>query len=410
MALQIVYAKQPFPKSFRRMLNLLGPSPRGFGVPSWRVELALPILEELGFNRDGDVVIVPELPGGVPPQGLPAGQDYDQQTAWEDEGLSLTDVAACWLPLDAERLPGLVSRTEFGMLARSGRRVVGAPDDAFKTRFIRNKAAALRISWFSTLRETLAEAVARLSTRVPAELDELRCGAERKIPRDLWLAADLREWLARQRAAGHELHDVTSVEWTFRVGPAEAAAGGRGKGFPLYKALHVQMSVSGENRLKSNEVVVIRPSIGTVCAYSRGAEPDGDRFLLVKEYRTPCLNAAGFVFELPGGASLKGGDPQEIGRREFLQETGRDLPKERFRRVGTYQLAATMVANQALLLAVELTAAEMDEFAALEAQSARFGNPGETEITYPVVRTRREIRDGDFVDAVNMGLIYRACP
>ena len=62
------------------------------------------------------------------------------------------------------------------------------------------------------------------------------------------------------------------------------------------------------------------------------------------------MNAQGFVFELPGGSSLQPGvDCIDVAMDELEQETGIRLARERFRRVGQRQVAATMIANEALL-------------------------------------------------------------
>jgi 8-oxo-dGTP pyrophosphatase MutT (NUDIX family) len=166
--------------------------------------------------------------------------------------------------------------------------------------------------------------------------------------------------------------------------------------------LHVSIAVRGEDRVKSNEAVIIRPSIATVAAWSPGPTRADDRFVLVKEYRTPAMNADGFVYEFPGGSSLKpSAEPIDVGIDELEGETGLRLPRERFRIVARRQLAATVVAHHSLLLAAQLTTAEMDELTRREGLA--HGDASETERTYLCVRTRRQIIEAGLVDFVTLG-------
>jgi 8-oxo-dGTP pyrophosphatase MutT (NUDIX family) len=179
---------------------------------------------------------------------------------------------------------------------------------------------------------------------------------------------------------------------------------GPDRAFPLLIAMHVAIKVCGENRIKSNEVVIIRPSIVTICAYCPGDSKEQDRFILVKEYRTSVMNEAGFVFELPGGSSFQPGvDQIDIAIDELEQETGVRLARERFRILEKRQIAATMVANEALLLAVQLDPSEMDEIVAQ--QGEMHGKSAETEQTYLHVCTRQQIMQGKLVDYATLGQI-----
>lgn len=95
--------------------------------------------------------------------------------------------------------------------------------------------------------------------------------AEKKVPLEIWNTRHFQEWYSSLRSSKHELIDVLNVEWTFRVGPMQ---------FPLFFALHVAIKVAGENRIKSNEVVIIRPNISSTCVFSRGTKASEDRFVL----------------------------------------------------------------------------------------------------------------------------------
>lgn len=375
-----IYACQPFPKMFHKSLYLAGPTPRNDDVPSWRSQ-ALELLVSFGY--DG-VVFIPEAQNGQ------RSSDYDQQMDWELDAMRRSDVILFWVPADRGTMPANTTRVEFGLQIHSGKVILGVPQNAYQTRYMEKLAKQYNIAPHRTLEATLKTACTKLESGVE------RSDAECLIPLDIWRTRHFQQWYASQTAAGHALEDVLKMEWVLRVGPDKA--------FPLWIALHVAIRVSGENRVKSNESVIIRPSIVTVCAYCLGKTRDQDRFIMVKEYRTSVMNEQGFVFELPGGSSFKPDvDPLSLAVAELEQETGLRLSPDRFRIVGQRQLAATLVANKALLMAVELGLAEMD---AIAAQPGRmYGDRSETEQTYLYVLTRQEIMEGSSVDYVTLGQI-----
>jgi hypothetical protein len=247
---------------------------------------------------------------------------------------------------------------------------------------------------FFSLDSALKAALERLE-RSPDE----RTGAETLIPLEIWRSLHFREWYRAQRAAGHILEDVQNVEWIFRVGPSL---------YPLYFALHVSIRVSGEGRVKQNEAVIIRPSISTTCIFSRGDTPSSDRFVIVKEYRTGVMNSRGFVYELAGGASFSDKyDAVQVAINEVREETGIEVTRERCRVIGKRQIASTMVANQATLIAVELNNTEMD---AIEktAGSVHGNMAQESERTYLCVMSRKQIEECDAIDWAVKGMISSA--
>lgn len=376
----VVYAGEPAPAEFAKSLFLIGPTPRSEAVPSWRPE-ALRLLESRGY--DG-VAFVPESRAGTRP-------DYETQMEWELASMRLADVLLCWMPATNPDLPGLTTRVECGLQATSGKLVFGAPGDSYKTSYLRRLLPRYDVPVVSALSESVDLVLQKLGGGAH------RAGAQRLIPLEIWRATHFQDWLRSQNTAGHELVDVESVEWVFRVPPGRRV-------YPLYIALHVHMAVHGENRVKSNEAVIIRPSASTVAAWSPGPTRADDRFVLVKEYRTSVMNPEGFVYELPGGASLKPlADPIDLGIDELYKETGLRLPRERFREVCRRQVAATIVAHQSLLLAAQLTSAEMDDLARRE--GSVHGDASETERTYLCVRSRRQIIDEGLVDFVTLGQV-----
>src|SRR5262249_53246173 len=158
---------------------------------------------------------------------------------------------------------------------------LGIPQNAYETRYMAKLAQYYHLRLHPTLPETVTAALAKIGEGAE------RSGAECLIPLEIWRARHFQEWYAVQTAAGHTLADVPSIEWVFRVG-ADCT-------MPLFIALHVAMQVHGEERIKANEVAIIRPSIVTVCAYCLGDIRAHDRFILVKEYRASAMNSQGFV-------------------------------------------------------------------------------------------------------------------
>lgn len=201
-----------------------------------------------------------------------------------------------------------------------------------------------------------------------------------QIDEELWCARHVQEWYNCLREAGHTLKEIKAVEWVKRVGES----------FPLFVALHAAVAPYGENRVKDNEVAVIRPSTAHVLVWCSAGHPRCDRFLLIKEFRTTAMNSKGFVFELPGGSSFDPeADPLETAKDTLLRETGMSFDASRFKEFGIAQCAPTIVANRAFLVSVRLNREEMDALAKKEGEM--HGDEAKTERTYICVKTRAEI-------------------
>jgi nucleoside 2-deoxyribosyltransferase/8-oxo-dGTP pyrophosphatase MutT (NUDIX family) len=375
-----VYVAQPFPYTFEKSLYLASPAWCGSEAPSWRTRA----LERLAASGYDGVVYIPESPDGR------WRRESNQQMEWELNAMRRSDVILFWMPAAKHSMPGDVAPVEIGFELFHGKVILGLSKDAKEAHYLEKLAKECHIVSHPTLEDTVDTALRKLGTGAK------RSGAECLVPLELWCAPHFQQWYTAQLSAGHLLEDVKNIEWVFRVGPDRA--------FPLLIAMHVAIKVCGENRIKSNEVVIIRPSIVTVCAYCPGDSKEQDRFILVKEYRTSVMNEAGFVFELPGGSSFQPGvDQIDIAIDELEQETGVRLARERFRILEKRQIAATMVANEALLLTVQLDPSEMDEIAAQ--QGEMHGKSAETEQTYLHVCTRQQIMQGKLVDYATLGQI-----
>jgi len=381
--MQAIYTGESAPHTLTKSLFLAGPSPRTEQDLNWRPE-ALKILKKLGY--DG-VVYLP-----VWKEGLPKGKvDYDSQVNWETEYLKQADVIVFWVPRDLKTAPAFTTNSEFGIYMRSGRCVLGYPKEAEKMKYLDWWAQEEGIPIENTLEGALKVAVERLGKGAE------RTGAERTIPLLIWQREDFQSWYRNLKEAGNRL-DGVDVEWAFRVGKKKER-------LFLY-TLHVNVWIEKEGRAKTNEIVLFRPDISCIVAYRKGATLQETEVVLVREFRSPVSNREGYVYEFPGGSSVKpGGDPLTVASEELHEETGVEIEASRFRTIGERQLAATLCAHKAHVFAVELTEDEMLRFrwAALEAH----GNHEDTEYTYIEIKTVAEILQDNLVDWTNVGILFR---
>ncbi len=280
----------------------------------------------------------------------------------------------------------------------SGKCVFGAPPDAEKVRYQRYYADKLGIPAEDTLTATCMAALAKMGEGAP------RVGGECKVPLYVWNTQPFQNWYANQKTADNRLDDAR-VEWSFRVGPK--------RNMFLY-SLWVDVHIGKENRNKTNEIVVFRPDISAVVMYClpsvtwtpRGSTIFNTRVVLVKEFRSPVSNTAGYVYELPGGSAK--GDPRAVAAEEVEEETGLRVSADRLTLKPTRQLAATLSAHRGTLFAVELSTSEIDLLAAEAAAGVTHGVEADTERTYVEVRTVREIVEENLVDWSTLGMIFNA--
>ena len=62
-------------------------------------------------------------------------------------------------------------------------------------------------------------------------------------------------------------------------------------------------------------------------AYVPGPHMLDTEIIVIKEYRSPCRNQSGFVYELPGGSSFKPNtDVYQTAADELFEETVRPIP------------------------------------------------------------------------------------
>lgn len=407
--MQVVYATQPFPDAWTSAIFLAGPTPRDAETPSWRPE-ALRLLEAAGY--DG-VVMVPERDDGKWKSGPDA---YMEQVEWERRGLDLCDKILFWIPRDMETMPGLTTNVEFGLYASSGKIVLGAPDWAKSIRYLETalETATGDGTRYLTLEDTILACQTKLDGILPGvftgrtsagfmeQLLAERYGGERCVPLHIWVLDSFQFWYRAQTMAGNRLDDAKLL-WHFWIPKAKLV---------FSWVLHVKVWIESEQRHKENEFVLSRTDISTVCLYCPIMSEDGilaTDIVLIREFRSPARSADGFVRELPGGSSFKGGqDPLHVASEEVLEETGLVIEAGRFRALGHRQVAATLSAHHAYLFAAELTPEEMRMAKLAADNDEAHGVDEDSERTYVEVLTFRDILAGNQVDWATVGMITQA--
>jgi 8-oxo-dGTP pyrophosphatase MutT (NUDIX family) len=288
-------------------------------------------------------------------------------------------------------MPGLTTNDEFGFWKASGKVVFGTPPEAFRVSYQKHYAKKLGFASHQTQRETLSEAVSRIGAGAVREKGETW------VPLHVWSTPNFQTWYSALRTAGHELHRATVV-WTFHGGHSRAV---------FFWALHVDVLIAGENRHKTNEVVISRPDVCSVLLFRRRGTNIADaQVVLVREFRSACSNSRGFVYELPGGSSWKNDSgPLGTALEEMEEEVGLHLPSQRFTQHTTRQFVATMSAHSGHLFSAELTEEELDRLVHLQKAGTALGVLEDTERTYIEVRTVGEILSGGYVDWSTLGMI-----
>lgn len=150
--MHVLYAHEKLEGIPAQSIFLAGPSPRDKEHYSWRPE-ALKILKNAGFKG---TVFVPL------PRSGEWSRDYDSQVGWELEHLEMASVVVFWIPRDLETLPAFTTNVEFGLYVKSGKIVLGFPEDAPKMRYLVYLAKKYNASVYHTLEETLKGATSIL--------------------------------------------------------------------------------------------------------------------------------------------------------------------------------------------------------------------------------------------------------
>lgn len=376
--MKVITPKDKFPSSYKSAIFLAGPTPRDDKAKSWRPEA----LEELKKQGYDGIVFIPETDF--------TKQDYIDQVEWEDEALNLADCIVFWVPRSID-MPAFTTNVEYGEWMKSGKCVLGYPEDAQKMRYLETKAKDHFVPSSNTLKGTIKNAL-----KMVGEGDTRKDG-ERYVPLIIWNNRSFKAWYEALKKAGNRL-DKAKVLWTFRVGPE--------KNIVFSWVLHVDVYITKEKRHKTNEFVFSRTDISTVVAYYPAETIADTKILMVKEFRSPCSNAEGFVYELPGGSSKDASESiANTVVAELDEEVGLSVSKSRFKYVQSRQLAATLSAHKSHLFAVELND---KEYKTIQKNIGKTkGVKSDSEKTYTEVMTLKEAIDNDCVDWSMLGMLVK---
>lgn len=388
--MQVVYAREPFPTSVTRSVFLAGPTPRDKrNVRSWRPE-ALRLLGLMPFAKDG-TVFTPEDRHGT------FKCDYTDQVEWENEALNRADCILFWVPREMKTMPALTTNVEFGMWHDSGKIVLGLPRDGVQhrqgNRYLEYWARKNNVTAFESLEDTCNAVTTRIPT--PAK----REGGECCVPFHIWQTPSFQAWYRGIKASGNRL-DGAKVLWM-----ADARAHEVTPVRPFYWALEVDIHVTTEGRNKRGEIIS-RPDISTVVLFRRNSRAWDSEVALVREFRNSVRNSEGFVYEAPGGSSLKAtSNPYEVAAQEVWEETGLNLTNDRFNALEDRQLASTMSTHKSHLFSVVLTD---EEWAVLRSNVGKTFGANDDERTTVRTLKLRDLLASNTVDWSMFGMILRA--
>lgn len=385
--MQVVYAQEPFPEQVKSSIFLAGPTPRSPSVPSWR-PLALALLERAGF--DG-VAFLPEPRGGI-------WSDYIGQVTWESEALNRADCILFWIPRDLSpdengypRMAGLTTNDEWGTWKTSGKVILGTPlpKPGMQVSYQRFYAEKYGAPVFDALDSTVSEAVRRVTPGA------LRVGEECQVPLYIWQSSSFQSWYRALRDAGNRI-DKLRVVWSLQFGEEP----------PILWALDTTIWLVAEGRAQNVEVVIGRPDISTVVLWCRAQTLRETELVLVREFRAAVRTRDGFVHALPGGSSKEHGSAIQTAVDELREETGFNLPIERFLSLGQRQASASISTFCADVFCAEITPEEMG--VVKSARGSVHGVAADGERTIIEVLTVGQLLDQPVTDWATLGMVFAA--
>ena len=374
MPLVVLKRGDAIPESFARSVYLVAAD----GEP-WESDLVSAL--ENAELRDGVVFVGDEVPE---PDG----------NGWRARATSVSDAIVCYVQPDAvgSSVMSAYVATEIVRWVTTGQMFCAAPEGSWADELCAN--APHKVVPERSLEGLVAKVAKDL--RVGAE----RKAAERLVPLMVWRTPSWKLWYDNLLEVGNRL-DGARVDWTFRVGP--------GGVFTLFWAVHANIWVESEGRNKSNEVVIARPDVCCTLAYVPGQQLLDTEIIVIKEFRSPCRNEHGFVYELPGGSSFKPqSDVYQTAADELFEETGIRVEKTRLRKEMSRQAASTVTTHHVHLFSVELTSEEMGVAKKCAEERTMFGNADETEQTYIETLTLRDAIPAAKLDFSTLGMIMQS--
>lgn len=306
--------------------------------------------------------------------------------------MNAADLIVFWVPRDLEFLPGFTTNDEWGHWKNFGKCLFGAPKEAEKVRYQIYYAEKNAIPVFEDLKDLCIHVVDRLGDGVERNDGEIR------VPLEYWNHHGFQSWYNDLKEAGNRLDDVR-ILWEWRIRPANNM---------LFSfCFWAKVWIEKENRFKENEYVFTRTSIASCVLYKPNDDIMETDVVLVKEFRSPVSNSTGYVYEVPGGSSMKNEtDVRKITLEEIEEETGVSISDDRLVEVGNRQLQATSMSHKCFLFKVELTDDELIDI--IKKHDETYGNEEDTELTYVRVYKLKTLLNSDLLDWSNIGMIFDA--
>lgn len=352
--MKLVFADDSLPTEVTKTIFLAGPNPRykngDVVLRTWRHDV-LEELERIGY--DGHVFIPMPIGSFYGETVSGAVADYDHQIEWEDAAMMRADVILMWVDRTST-LRGMTTNIEFGRYLDSGRLIYGRPENADGCRYLDEQIKKRRKEAYSTITAIVKEADWRL--RDGAE----RSGGEVLVPLVIWNSKQFQDWYTHMFSGdsqGNELRgfDIKTI-LCFSSRRSKVTDERSLFGF----AAHVNIWVAREQREKSNEWIFSRTATSYVVPYYVNKESGHREYILVREFRSPANNEAGYVYELPGGSAPDETlNPLENAKQELFEETGIEIEDiSRFEIVGNRQTFSTFSTNRIFTTKIELTEKE----------------------------------------------------
>lgn len=379
--MKVVYTTQSLPNEIGKSIFLAGPSLRSHQshLVSWRKK-AIQILETLEY--DG-VVFVPESESGNF-----TDLDYKIVNDWESKCLNIADNILFYINRNIEDgILGLTTNQEFGYWIKSGKCVLATEPDADSVRYQETWAEKLNVPLYHDLYNSLKHIIDLQKE------GSIRKDGERWVPLYIWNTQQFKSWYNSLKEAGNVLQEA-KVEDVFLLP--------NGKVFSF--RLWANVYISKEKRNKVNEFIFSRTDISSCVLYYPKPDIMETEIVLVKEFRTPVNNKEGYVYEVPGGSSVKNNeDIKQTVLDEIGEETGFDPDINKLEYENDRQLVATLSTHKCHLFSYELSSYELNDIK--KNSDKTFGNAEDTELTYVEVKKVYQIINENLLDWSNVGMI-----
>lgn len=385
--LKLIFSDDPFPSMVEKTLFLAGPNDRlEVGDPirkdTWRHR----VVNYLDARRYDLTVFIPFPKEIFYGDTLTHEIDYSLQIQWELDCLDAADIILFYVERTEKNL-GLTTNIEFGRYIDSGRIMYCRPNEALNIRYLDQMILARNKKVYYNLHSVLEDTVSLLGEGA------LRVDGEARVPLLFWKSEQFQSWYSNLKVAGNRLDGFIP----------KLALTCNNELFAM--AAHVNVYVKAEDRNKSNEWLFGR----TLTSYTVPYYIDENKkrhYVLIREFRSPVNNSAGYVYEFPGGSSSADISPQENAAKELKEECGLEVHDiTRFNSLGTYQSFATFSIGLIAAYSIELDKDEFLYIKNLAENSTILGENEEEKITLHLA-TEKELLEHKYpIDLVTYGLL-----